>query len=138
MCSSDLGKLLVLASDNVGLKLPNSIVWNEEVHFGVLSIAQLNYLHIVYQAPDEDPDDMPMYRRNCVVLPTSTGHEVIEIVMCYSQLDVNTGNTTNRINLPSTGIIRGEGKRTETVKTISRKYRGWSDREVSLTEATSS
>ena len=55
-------------SDTVGLKLPNSIVWNEEVNFGVLSVAQLNYFHIVYQQlPDDYPNDMPMYRSNCVV-----------------------------------------------------------------------
>ena len=84
---TDAGKLLVLMSDAIGLKLPNSVVWNEEVNFGVLSVAQLNYFQIVYQAPDEDPDDVPMYKSNCVVLPTSTGQEAIEIVMCYSQLD---------------------------------------------------
>ena len=32
---------------------------------------------------------------------------------------------------------RGEGKRTETVKTISRKCREWNDHEANLTEATS-
>ena len=32
---------------------------------------------------------------------------------------------------------RGEEKRTETVKTISRKYRGWNDREANLTAVTS-
>ena len=109
--------MLVLSSDTVGLKLPNSIVWNEEVNFGVLSVAELNYFHIVYQAPDDNPNDMPMYRGNCVVLPTSTGQEVIEIVMCYSQVDANTGNTTNMINIPSTGIIRvTEGKNTSITK----------------------
>ena len=56
---TDAGKVLVLANDYVGLTLPNSIVWNEEVNFGVLSIAQLNYFQIIYQAPDEDPNDMP-------------------------------------------------------------------------------
>jgi len=118
---TDAGKLLILASDTVGLKLPNSIVWNEEVNFGVLSVAQLNYFQIVYQAPDDDPNDMPMYRGNCVVLPTSTGQEVSEIVMCYSQLDVNTSNTTNRLNLPSTGIIRvAEGERYEHYETTTK------------------
>ena len=118
---TDAGKLLVLLSDFVGLKLPNSIVWNEEVNFGVLSVAQLNYFHIVYQAPDDDPNDMPMYRGNCVVLPTSTGQEVIEIVMCYSQLDANTSNTTNRLNIPSTGIIRvEEGERYEHYETTTK------------------
>ena len=119
--STDAGKLLVLTSDTVGLKLPNSIVWNEEVNFGVLSVAELNYFHILYQAPDEDPDDMPMYRSNCVVLPTSTGREAIEIVMCYSQLDANTGNTTNRLNLPSTGIIIvEEGEKYEHYETTTK------------------
>ena len=118
---TDAGKLLVLLSDAVGLKLPNSIVWNEEVNFGVLSVAQLNYFQIVYQAPDDYPNDMPMYRGNCVVLPTSTGQEVIEIVMCYSQLDANTSNTTNRLNLPSTGIIRvAEGEEYEHYETTTK------------------
>lgn len=118
---TDAGKLLVLMSDAVGLKLPNSIVWNEEVNFGVLSVAQLNYFQIVYQAPDDYPNDMPMYRGNCVVLPTSTGQEVIEIVMCYSQLDANTSNTTNRLNLPSTGIIRvAEGEKYEHYETTTK------------------
>ena len=118
---TDAGKLLVLFSDAVGLKLPNSIVWNEEVNFGVLSIAQLNYFQIVYQAPDDDPNDMPMYRGNCVVLPTSTGQEVREIVMCYSHLDANTSNTTNRLNLPSTGIIRvAEGEKYEHYETTTK------------------
>jgi hypothetical protein len=118
---TDAGKLLVLLSDAVGLKLPNSIVWNEEVNFGVLSVAQLNYFQIVYQAPDGDPNDMPMYRGNCVVLPTSTGQEVREIVMCYSQLDANTSNTTNRLNLPSTGIIRvAEGEKYEHYETTTK------------------
>jgi hypothetical protein len=118
---TDAGKLLVLLSDAVGLKLPNSIVWNEEVNFGVLSVAQLNYFQIVYQAPDDYPNDMPMYRGNCVVLPTSTGQEVIEIVMCYSQLDANTSNTTNRLNLPSTGIIRvAEGEKYEHYETTTK------------------
>jgi len=118
---TDAGKLLVLASDTVGLKLPNSIVWNKDVNFGVLSVAQLNYFQIVYQAPDDDPNDMPMYRGNCVVLPTSTGQEVIEIVMCYSHLDANTSNTTNRLNLPSTGIIRvAEGERYEHYQTTTK------------------
>ena len=118
---TDAGKLLVLMSDAVGLKLPNSIVWNEEVNFGVLSVAQLNYFHIVYQAPDDYPNDMPMYKSNCVVLPTSTGQEVIEIVMCYSQLDPNKGNTTNMINIPSTGILRvEEGKKYEHYETTTK------------------
>ena len=118
---TDAGKLLVLMSDAVGLKLPNSIVWNEEVNFGVLSVAQLNYFQIVYQAPDDYPNDMPMYRGNCVVLPTSTGQEVSEIVMCYSQLDANTSNTTNRLNLPSTGIIRvAEGEKYEHYETTTK------------------
>lgn len=118
---TDAGKLLVLLSDAVGLKLPNSIVWNEEVNFGVLSVAQLNYFQIVYQAPDDYPDDMPMYKGNCVVLPTSTGQEVIEIVMCFSQLDANTGNTTNRINIPSTGILRvEEGEKYEHYETTTK------------------
>ena len=64
---------------------------------------------------------MPMYRRNCVVLPTSTGREAIEIVMCYSQLDANTGNTTNRLNLPSTGIIIvEEGEKYEHYETTTK------------------
>ena len=118
---TDAGKLLVLMSDAIGLKLPNSVVWNEEVNFGVLSVAQLNYFHIVYQAPDEYPDDMPMYKSNCVVLPTSTGQEAIEIVMCCSSLDVNTGNTTNRINIPSNGIIRvEEGEKYEHYETTTK------------------
>lgn len=118
---TDAGKLLVLSSDTVGLKLPNSIVWNEEVNFGVLSVAELNYFHIVYQAPDGDPNDMPMYRGNCVVLPTSTGQGVIEIVMCFSQLDANTGNTTNRINIPSTGILFVEdGEKYEHYETTTK------------------
>lgn len=118
---TDAGKVLVLASDTVGLKLPNSIVWNEEVNFGVLSVAQLNYFQFVYQAPDDDPNDMPMYRGNCVVLPTSTGQEAIEIVMCYSQLDANKGNTTNMINIPSTGILRvEEGKKYEHYETTTK------------------
>ena len=118
---TDAGKLLVLSSDTVGLKLPNSIVWNEEVNFGVLSVAQLNYFQFVYRAPDGDPNDMPMYRGNCVVLPTSTGQEAIEIVMCFSQLDANTGNTTNRINIPSTGILRvEEGERYEHYETTTK------------------
>ena len=118
---TDAGKLLVLFSDAVGLKLPNSIVWNEEVNFGVLSVAQLNYFQIVYQAPDDYPNDLPMYRGNCVVLPTSTGQEVSEIVMCYSQLDANTSNTTNRLNIPSTGIIRvAEGGKYEHYETTTK------------------
>ena len=118
---TDASKLLILASDAVGLKLPNSIVWNEDVNFGVLSVAQLNYFQFVYQAPDDNPNDMPMYRGNCVVLPTSTGQEVIEIVMCYSQLDANTSNTTNRLNLPSTGIIRvADGEKYEHYETTTK------------------
>jgi len=118
---TDAGKVLVLLSDGVGLKLPNSIVWNEEVNFGVLSVALLNYFQIVYQAPDDYANDMPMYRGNCVVLPTSTGQEVREIVMCYSQLDANTSNTTNRLNLPSTGIIRvAEGGKYEHYETTTK------------------
>ena len=118
---TDAGKVLVLMSDAVGLKLPNSIVWNEEVNFGVISIAELNYFQIVYQAPDDYPNDMPMYRGNCVVLPTSTGQEVIEIVMCYSRLDANTDNTTNMINIPSTGILRvEEGEKYEHYETTTK------------------
>ena len=41
--------------------------------------------------------------------------------MCYSQLDANTGNTTNWINIPSTGILRvAEGGRYEHYETTTK------------------
>ena len=35
---TDAGKLLVLMSDAIGLKLPNSVVWNEEVNLAYFQL----------------------------------------------------------------------------------------------------